>query len=466
MTAYALWSLTLAKDAGLDVPDGALEAAMGWIDVRLVEARGRPDDQAWLLHALAEARRTLRVAGLGERGGEAFANLYANRTGLTSTGLALLALAADASDRDEESRALVDMLANGVTRFDDPGSSTIGGPSGGRRLPLAHWGAPGRVLRWSDGAIEATSFCLRALLALDPDNELVAPATTWLVKNRRGAQWNSTRDTAIAVLALCDYLRVSGEAREPVAFRVLVDGEVVGEQRLAAGELLRPSTFPVANATSGVHRIAIERTAGSGPLYWTASARAFSLEAPIAPRASDLFVRRDLFRLRGQDTLLAGKVFERVPLRDGETVQAGERVEVVITLETKVALEYLIVEDLKAAGLEATELRSGTPFYAYGLRADEVAERFGAEAPPHRRESGDRPAGSRGTTGETLWVYRELRDRKIALFLDRLPEGVFEMRYVLRAETPGTFHALPAVGQAMYVPEIRGNSRELRLSIP
>ena len=30
---------------------------------------------------------------------------------------------------------------------------------------------------------------------------------------------------------------------------------------------------------------------------------------------------------------------------------------------------------------------------------------------------------------------------------------------------PGEFHGLPCVGHAMYVPEIRGNSRELRVSV-
>ena len=62
-------------------------------------------------------------------------------------------------------------------------------------------------------------------------------------------------------------------------------------------------------------------------------------------------------------------------------------------------------------------------------------------------------------------VYAELRDRKLALFIDRLPEGTWEIRYELRAQTPGAFHALPLIGQAMYVPEIRANGAEVRLRI-
>ena len=69
------------------------------------------------------------------------------------------------------------------------------------------------------------------------------------------------------------------------------------------------------------------------------------------------------------------------------------------------------------------------------------------------------------TTGATRWVYRELRDRKVALFIDKLPQGVWEIRYTLRAETPGRFHAMPLLGHAMYVPEIRAQGAEQRVSV-
>ena len=48
-------------------------------------------------------------------------------------------------------------------------------------------------------------------------------------------------------------------------------------------------------------------------------------------------------------------------------------------------------------------------------------------------------------TGRTRWVYPEWRDREAALFVDKLPQGFWELRYEFRAETPGKFHALPVV---------------------
>ena len=51
------------------------------------------------------------------------------------------------------------------------------------------------------------------------------------------------------------------------------------------------------------------------------------------------------------------------------------------------------------------------------------------------------------------------------MFADHLQQGIWEIKYTLRAETPGKFHALPLLGQAMYVPEIRANSDEVRLEV-
>jgi alpha-2-macroglobulin len=79
-------------------------------------------------------------------------------------------------------------------------------------------------------------------------------------------------------------------------------------------------------------------------------------------------------------------------------------------------------------------------------------------------------------SGEPLWamglktersvsVYQELRDRKVAMFIDHLQQGLWEIRYTLRAETPGSFHALPLLGEAMYVPEIRANGDEVRVTV-
>ena len=170
-------------------------------------------------------------------------------------------------------------------------------------------------------------------------------------------------------------------------------------------------------------------------------------------------------------------------MNDGATVKSGERVEVLLTIEAKNNYEYLVFEDLKPAGLEAAQVRSGQPLYAQELKSSTVNRRFSTNAPASgrlRENAADEstravtraataairdPQSAVDSTGRTRWVYQELRDRKVALFIDKLPEGVWEIRYDLRAEVPGQFHALPVLGHAMYVPEIRCNSDEVRLRV-
>jgi hypothetical protein len=59
----------------------------------------------------------------------------------------------------------------------------------------------------------------------------------------------------------------------------------------------------------------------------------------------------------------------------------------------------------------------------------------------------------------------ELRDERVTFFVRRLARGQHNVTYRLRAETPGCFSALPAIGQGMYAPELRGNSDEGKLQV-
>ena len=90
---------------------------------------------------------------------------------------------------------------------------------------------------------------------------------------------------------------------------------------------------------------------------------------------------------------------------------------------------------------------------------------YGKMGGPERTNGLGKSTDELDYTGETRAVYRELRDRKVALFIDKMKQGVWEMRYEMRAEVPGKFHALPVLGQAMYVPEIRANSAEVRIEV-
>jgi uncharacterized protein YfaS (alpha-2-macroglobulin family) len=447
MTAYVIWGMSLARQAGVEVQSDVLERAVAYLDKELVEEERSYDAQAWMLHSLAVYHALRKEAEVGKFQATAFTNLWDNRDQLNAYTRALLALAAHNYGYEDRAKTLIANLENGVKVDSQPDTSIVqrgAQTSDPSVIGTAHWGEDGVYWRWSDGGVEATSFALRALLAIDPKNKLIEPVTNWLVKNRRGAQWSNTRDTAIVVLTLNDYLRVSGEVQPVVGYQLLVNGTpVISKQVTAEDALSAPSRFAISRELlrDGQNEISIVRKNGSGPLYFSAAAEFFSLEEPLKPAGNEIFVRRQYFKLVNHQTLLKGIVSERLPLNDGETVKSGDRVEVVLTVEAKNNYEYLLFEDLKPAGLEAVQVRSGENLFIRELKS------------------------GGGFTDRSRWVYQELRDRKVALFIDRLPQGFWQLSYEMRAEAPGTFHALPVLGHAMYVPEIRTNGAETRVRV-
>ncbi|HUK89987.1 MAG TPA: alpha-2-macroglobulin family protein, partial [Blastocatellia bacterium] len=487
MTAYVVWGLSLARDAGVIVDDDRLQKAAKYLDAELVKEESTYDRQAWMIHALAEYQNGQRSKPVTKFESKAFNNLWDNRTKLNAYTRALLALAAHNFGYVDKARILIDNLENGVAIDRAPDRSVIQiGPASAAAsvIPTAHWGEDGIYYRWSDGGVEATAFALRAMLAIDPKNKLIEPVTNWLIKNRRGAQWNNTRDTAITVLSLDEYLSQSHELQPDSGYQLSVNGHSIAEKTLTAADALAaPALYaiPIEDIKDGANEVRITRKSGAGAIYFAASARYFSLEEPVTPSGNEVFARRDYYRLIPRQTLLKGDVYDRQPLRDGDTVTSGDRIETVITVESKNNYEYLMFEDLKPAGLEAVGVQSDTPLYASEIRSDAVNRKFGggAEQPPPNStrthavagagvetDNGAGGSGSdRESTGRTVFVHQELRDRKVALFMTKLPQGVWEIRYDMRAEVPGAFHALPVTGGAMYVPEIRCNGAEVRLRV-
>ncbi|MFH1777211.1 MAG: alpha-2-macroglobulin family protein [Candidatus Omnitrophota bacterium] len=363
MSAYVLWGLSLAHQARVEVKRNIIERGAAYLEKEIVEEEDNYDLQAWILHALSNYRAVFDKGRAKEFEQKALDNLWKNRDKLNAYTRALLSLSAHNFKDEEKARILVRNLENGVKTDDTPDTSAI--QRGSQKseeavIGTAHWGEDGIYWRWSDGGVEATAFALKALVTIDPENKLIEPVSNWLLKNRRGSQWKSTRDTAIVIMAFNDYLK-----------------------------------------------------------------------------------------------------------------QSGERIETVITIEAKNNYEYLVFEDLKPAGFEAVQVKSGEPMYAKELKSAAVERSFGntvkkkSAVLESNSLTGVPLSGQEDTeyTGRTRWVYQELRDRKTALFIDKLPEGVWEIRYELRAEVPGRFHVLPITGYAMYVPEIRANGQEIRVEV-
>ncbi|MCE5228866.1 hypothetical protein LLG95_04625 [bacterium] len=407
MTAYVVQGLAQAREADVNVRTEVITRAAQFLRLHLVDFEDQPDMEAWMLYALATVRDLVQEDQLTDA---AHQRLWPRREELNPYARALYALACHKSGRTERAQTLARNMMNDLVE-DKPNGT-------------AHWGSERFWWRWSDGAIEATAFGLRALLAIDPQNPVIDEAMTWLVRNRRGSRWESTKDTAIVIRALADYIKIKGEDKPDWTADVIVNGTHVKSLEATPqnvfefeGKVIVPANL----LKTGDNEIKIVRK-GTGVLYASAWLTYFTREEKIKPAGNEVFAERRYFRTEMKPTPSGVYKPVRTELKEGDVLNSGDRVEVELSLEAKNNYEYIVIEDMKAAGMEPVQLQSG------------------------------------GVGGQGIWGHQELRDEKTAFFVDNMPQGKHTLKYELRAEIPGTFHALPCLVHAMYVPEIRANS--------
>lgn len=296
---------------------------------------------------------------------------------------------------------------------------------------------------WYGSDTEANAYYLKLLAKTDGKGAVAPRLAKYLVNNRKHASyWNSTRDSALCIEALADFIRASGEDKPDMTVAVSIDGKRVKEVPINASNFFSFDNKLVlegSEITPGPHRVEFTRT-GKGPLYYNAYVSNFTLEEPITKAGLEIKVQRKYYRLvpvdktakvsgsRGQAVDQKVQAYDRRPLKDGDTLTSGDLVEAELEIDSKNDYEYILFEDMKASGFEPVETQSGY-------------------------------------NGNDLNAYMELRDERVCFFARTLARGKHSVAYRLRAEIPGAFHALPTRAEAMYAPELRANSDENRLNI-
>jgi hypothetical protein len=296
---------------------------------------------------------------------------------------------------------------------------------------------------WYGSEYEAHAYYLKLLSATDPQNPVASRMVKYLLNNRKHATyWNSTRDTALVVEAMADYLKASGEDKPDMTVEVWLDGEKRKEVKITAKDLFMfDNKFVLTGdaVETGVHTVELKKK-GTGPLYYNGYMTNFTLEDYITKAGLEVKVERKYFKLtpvdkeikaagsRGQVVNQKVEKYEREELVNLATLTSGDLVEIEMVIESKNDYEYILVEDMKAAGFEPVEVRSGY-------------------------------------NGNAMGAYVEFRDNRVAMFVRTLARGKHSLAYRMRAEIPGKFSALPTKISAMYAPELKGNSDEIKLKI-
>ncbi len=440
-TAQVVHGLQVAKQNDVALVPDVLEKGVEWLrhyqaeQVRMIKnalIQTKPQGLRWKNYAdNLDALVYMVLVDADVVNAEMNEFLYRDRTHLAVYSLAVYGVALH---KQGDQQAKLDMVGRNIGQYvqqDDENQTAW------LNLPGGYW------WHWYGSEFEAHAYFLKLLSRTNPDAELTSRLVKYLLNNRKHATyWNSTRDTALCVEAMADFLRASGEDKPEMTVQVYVGGELKKAVEITPETLFQfDDRFVLEGDQVPAGSLNVElRREGAGPVYFNGYLTNFTLEDFITKAGLEIKVDREYYKLvrvdatrkaagsRGQAVDQKVEKYERQKLDNMATLQSGDLVEIELVIESKNDYEYLVFEDMKPAGFEPVDLRSGY-------------------------------------TGNSLGAYVEFRDERVVMFVRRLARGKHGTSYRMRAETPGKFSALPTKAWAMYAPELKGNSDEIKLNV-
>jgi len=438
MTAYVVHGLQIAQHNDVALVPGMIERGVAWLEryqdeqvQKLKNALESPKKKPWKDHAdNLDAFVYMVLVDADVNNQDMLEFLYRDRTKLAVYSMAMYGMALEKQGEKDK----LDMVMRNISQYlvEDDENQTAW-----LNLPDGYWWC------WYGSEYEAHAYYLKLLAKTDPKGGVASRLVKYLLNNRKHATyWNSTRDTALCVEAMADFLRASEEMKPEMTVEVRLDGELQKAVEITPANLFAFDNKLVLEGEAvadGEHVVELAKK-GRGPLYFNGYLTNFTLEDYITRAGLEIKVNRKYYRLkkvektikaagsRGQVVDQKVEKYEREELEDLATLKSSELVEIELEIDSKNDYEYLVFEDMKPAGFEPVDLRSGY-------------------------------------TGNALGAYMEFRDNRVVFFVRRLARGEHSVAYRMRAEIPGKFSALPTKAWAMYAPELKANSDEIKLRV-
>ncbi|MGL4608803.1 MAG: alpha-2-macroglobulin family protein [Trueperaceae bacterium] len=418
ITAYVINGLTDAKAAGYSIDETIFNNALLYLENAINENVESLED--WRLvsgDAKAYAQYALARANYSSE------NLtYTFNNDVTPYGLALNILTAQENKNSKVANELLEKLLASVK---ETGS-------------VAYWDTNAPRYYWNDDNIEATAYALQALVKVQPEHPIIPKVVNWLLLNRQGSYWVSTKQTAAIVKASLELAKVTDEANINYKVIAKLNGREVLNQQVV-GQSADGVELELSDFVAGQNKLELTVT-GQGTLYSSSNITYYAEQDSYTPQTEHFAIKRTYEKLTPRlDPNTQSYVYDRDLTISN--VKAGDYVLVTVDITPKDDYRYVLVHDPLPAGFRVVEDDSV-------FRIADVEPRYGYD-----------------WYGWNYWYDgREIRDERVDFYFTYLGDKV-TFNYIMRAETPGTFAALPTEAWLMYEPEIRGISNDARLSI-
>jgi uncharacterized protein YfaS (alpha-2-macroglobulin family) len=412
MTAYAIYGLSEARRTGFPVDQDRFDRGMQSLASMYAEyPRAEPDLKAYMAFVLGRAGGVPNHSAMLDE-------IWSARDRMSSYGRALLLLALDEAKDARGDDAAQRLMSDVQTKGD-----------------VSWWSSERDALLFDfvDTSVEATATAVRALARRDPRNPVLDRAVRWLMLNRSGGYWYTTKQTAVALYGLLELLQARNETPEPFDVDVYVNGALAGTQAFTPAAFVSPDPILIAApAREGGNSVRIVKR-GRGTLYWSATAAYYDTQTAEARSGTrQLAITRKYARL--VPVTVRNRIVYREQPFDGQ-MAPGDVLTVRITAAGSSDWRYLVLDDPLPAGVEAIQDTTAYPL--------------------------ERP----GRRGWWFGSRVEYRDTRTVFFQETFQNGRYEFVYLVKAISSGQFRAVPAQITPMYVPGVNASSEPQTVTI-
>jgi alpha-2-macroglobulin len=403
VSPYALWVLHLGKKAGFFVPADVFSRGG-----RFLTSVGHKREQAELPFAVFS---NFVLAQMGKGDPAQLGALSELRQELPLDARALLLWSAATLELDALTKLLLPELESSLTPR-------------GNRVELAP-DALAADARGLSSSVRSQALVLAALLKARPDHPLASGLVRALLDARRGGAWQSTQESAFALLALDAYGHAQ-EAKTPhfSARAFLGDQQVFAPEFAGFAKVAEKRSLPLAGLTLGSALVFDKR--GDGTLFYEARLKFARSELPTTPLEAGFAVTRTL-RAVSREELTRPLVHSG---QDANDFEEGELVLVDIEVLAPDMRRYVVLDDPLPAGFEAIDFSLAT---SGGALSPELANSNGYS---------------------WAWSRSEIRDDRVLYFVDEMPAGLYRFTYLARATTSGRFVTPPTSVHEMYQEQV------------
>jgi hypothetical protein len=285
--------------------------------------------------------------------------------------------------------------------------------------------------RWGD---ETSARCLLALVTVQPNHPHVAGAVRYLLLQRKGGMWMSTRDTSCILVALSKLWSQSKALDVGGELTVSVNGRPIRTLRIDKDTLTAPDfqfDLPVNALRPGDNRVEF-RKAGGGVCYYSINTRQTVVQDRVGPLVSGpgWSVERRFYLLSAQR--LEDGTLRMLPSEQpvGQA-RRGDILRCEVVVKTDRPRQFVMVEAPIPSNVHVTE----------------------------REDPGEYE--------EWYWWFDKIvvRDNRVAFFSRELEIGEHRFTFNCQAEGIGKAAALPANAFNMYDPTDRASSGSLSLEV-